>query len=157
VDLIRQGFYNGNQFHRVIPGQAIIGGSPTGELTAGSGYNLQPEISRYPIEAGTVVQVRNRETGADDSGSHFMITAISKPDLRGRVSVLGKVVEGLDTVKTICQVPTVREQGTRAGAPGRPVKQVLMRRVSVTEIDPENPPKAGGGKEEKKSAEKKGS
>jgi peptidyl-prolyl cis-trans isomerase B (cyclophilin B) len=157
VDLIRQGFYNGNQFHRVIPGQAIIGGSPTGELTAGSGYNLKPELSRYPIEAGTVVQVRNRETGADDSGSHIMITAITKPDLRGRVSVLGKVVEGLDTVKTICQVPTVREQGTRAGAPGRPVQQVLMRKVTVTEFDPENPPKAGDRKEEKKAAAKKGS
>ena len=55
-----------------------------------------------------MVQVRNRETGAMDSGAHFMIPAIAKPDMRGRVTVLGRVVEGLDTVKTICQVPTIQ-------------------------------------------------
>src|SRR5206468_495614 len=54
VDLVRQGFYNGNQFHRIIPGQAIIGGSPTGDPAAGSGYNLDPETSRSPIEARPV-------------------------------------------------------------------------------------------------------
>ena len=134
VDLVRQGFYNGNQFHRIIPGQAIIGGSPTGDPAAGSGYNLDPETSRSPIEAGTVLQLRNRETGAMDSGSHIMITAIAEEDLQGRVTVLGKVVEGLDTVKTLCQVPTVKSADQAPGDPARPVKPLLIKRVTLTEV-----------------------
>jgi len=133
VDLVHEGFYNGNQFHRIVPGQAIIGGSPTGDPGAGSGYNLDLEVSDLPIEAGTVVQLRNRETGSMDSGAHIMILAISKPELQGKVTVLGKVVEGLDTVKTLCQVPIVPNRGEAPGSPARPVKPVLIKKATLTE------------------------
>ncbi|MCI0568229.1 MAG: peptidylprolyl isomerase [Acidobacteria bacterium] len=136
VDLVREGYYNGNQFHRVIPGQAIIGGSPTGDPAAGAGYNLDPELSEVPTDAGTMIQVRNRETGAMDSGAHIMILGISKEDMTGRVTVLGKVVEGMDTVKTLCQVPVVQTRGEAPGAPARPVKPLLIKRVTVTEVAP---------------------
>jgi peptidyl-prolyl cis-trans isomerase B (cyclophilin B) len=137
IDLVRQGFYNGNQFHRILAGMAIVGGSPTGDPGSGAGYNLEPELSETPVPAGTVVQVRNQETGPMDSGSHFMITAISMPDMRGRLTVLGHVVEGLDTVKTICQVPTLREANAPPGTPTRPVKPVLIRKVTLSELSPE--------------------
>ena len=136
VDLVREGYYNGNQFHRVIPGQAIIGGSPTGDPAVGSGYNLDPELSEFPTDAGTMLQVRNRETGAMDSGAHIMILGISKPDLKGRVTVLGKVVEGMDTVRTLCQVPVVQSRGEVPGSPARPAKPLLIKRVTVTELVP---------------------
>jgi peptidyl-prolyl cis-trans isomerase B (cyclophilin B) len=144
VDLIHQGFYNGNQFHRIIPGVAIIGGSPTGDLAAGSGYNLDPEPSRAPIEAGTLIQARNRETGSMDSGSHIMITAVARQDLRGAVSVLGKVVEGMDTVKTLAQVPTMKTQGVPPGTPEKPVKPVLIKKVTLTEVTGKETKSAGG-------------
>jgi len=134
VDLVREGYYNGNQFHRVIPGQAVIGGSPTGDPAAGSGYNLDPELSEVPTDAGTLLQVRNRETGSMDSGAHIMILGIAKPELRGRVSVLGKVVEGMDTIKTLCQVPVVQTRGEAPGTPARPVKPLLIKKVTVTEV-----------------------
>ena len=137
VDLVREGYYNGNQFHRVIPGQAVIGGSPTGDPAAGAGYNLDPELSEFPTDAGTMVQVRNRETGAMDSGAHIMILGIAKPEMRGRVTVLGKVVEGMDTVKTLCQVPTVQTRGEAPGSPARPVKPLLIKKVTVTEVAPQ--------------------
>ncbi len=162
VDLVRQGYYNGTQFHRVVPGQSIIGGSQTGDPDSGTGYNLQPEFSDVPVEAGTVLQVRNRYTApddsgavvralsrppVDDSGAIFMISAIGDPDLRGKVTILGKVVEGMDTVKTICQVPLLHEQGTPRGAPSRPVKPVLMKKVTATEVTatPEKAPEKGKG------------
>jgi peptidylprolyl isomerase len=140
VDLTREGFYNGNQFHRVVPGQAIIGGSPTGDPAAGSGYNLDIEASDVPIQAGAVVQLRNKETGAMDSGSHIMILAIAKQDLRGKVSVLGKVVEGMDTVKTLCQVPTAKTPGAMPGTPEKPVKPLLIKKVTLTEVAPKAAP-----------------
>ena len=133
VDLVREGFYNGNQFHRIVPGQAIIGGSPTGDPAAGSGYNLDPEISNLPIEPGTVAQMRNRETGNMDSGAHIMILGISKPELQGKLTVIGKVVEGLDTVKTLSQVPVVSTRGEAPGTPARPVKPVLIKKATLSE------------------------
>ena len=151
IDLVRQGFYNGNQFHRILPGTAIVGGSPTGEPGAGAGYNLDPELSDTPVPAGTVIQVRNRETGPMDSGSHFMITAIGKPDMRGLATVLGQVVEGLDTVKTICQVPTLREADAPPGMPARPVKPILIRKITLSEVTAKEAGKeAAAGKAEKK-------
>ena len=146
IDLVRQGYYSGNQFHRILPGSAIIGGSATGDPAVGTGYNLDPELSDHPVPAGTVVQVRNRETGPMDSGAHFMITAIGKPDLKGRVTVLGRVVEGLDTVKTICQVPTLREADAPPGMPARPVKQVMIRKITLTEVTPKEIEKDAAGK-----------
>jgi cyclophilin family peptidyl-prolyl cis-trans isomerase len=146
IDLTRQGFYNGNQFHRILPGVAIVGGSPTGDPAAGAGYNLDPEISEQPLVAGTVVQVRNRQTGEMDSGAHFMILAIAKADLRGRATVLGHVVEGLDTVKTICQVPTLRETTAPVGSPARPVKPVLIRRITLSEVTAPSSEKAAARK-----------
>jgi peptidyl-prolyl cis-trans isomerase B (cyclophilin B) len=155
IDLVRQGFYTGNQFHRILPGQAIVGGSPTGDPAAGAGYNLDPELSEVPVTAGTVLQVRNRETGSMDSGSHFMIAAIGKPDLKGRVTVLGHVVEGLDTVKTICQVPTMRESDAPPGTPARPVKPVLIRRITLSEVTAKDAGSKPAAKPEAKG-EKKG-
>jgi cyclophilin family peptidyl-prolyl cis-trans isomerase len=155
IDLTRQGFYNGNQFHRILPGVAIIGGSPTGDPAAGAGYNLDPELSEQPLTAGTVVQVRNRQTGSMDSGSHFMILAISKADLRGRVTVLGHVVEGLDTVKTICQVPALRESTDPAGSPARPAKPVLIRRISLVDVTGQAAEKAAARKPANQGADKK--
>jgi len=154
IDLVRQGFYTGNQFHRILPGVAIVGGSPTGDPAAGAGYNLDPEISNLPVPAGTVLQVRNRETNPMDSGSHFMITAIAKPDMRGRVTILGQVVEGLDTVKTICQVPTLREADLPPGSPARPAKPVLIRKITLSEVKAKEAEKGAAkpaaGKTEKK-------
>jgi cyclophilin family peptidyl-prolyl cis-trans isomerase len=159
IDLVRQGFYNGNQFHRILSGSAIIGGSPTGDPAVGAGYNLDPELAPEQVPAGTVLQVRNRETGPMDSGAHFMITAIAKPDLRGRMTVLGHVVEGLDTVKTICQVPTLRDTDAPSGGPARPVKQVLIRKITLTEVTQEEagakPPAAKTEKKGEKKGEKK--
>ncbi len=154
VDLVRQGFYTGNQFHRILPGTAIVGGSPTGDPASGVGYNLDPELSNDPVPAGTVLQVRNRETGAMDSGSNFLITAIAMPDMRGVTTILGHVTEGLDTVKTICQVPTLRETDAPAGAPARPAKQVLIRKITLQDVTKEvekaDEGKTGAGKKEKK-------
>ena len=139
VDLARQGYYNGTQFHRIIPGVAITGGSPTGDPAAGTGYNLDPETSKTLTDAGTVVQVRNQLTGTMDSGSHFMILAVSRPEFTGKVSVLGKVTEGMDTVRTIAQVPTAPHPQDPPGAPERPIKPVLMRKVTVLEVSGKQP------------------
>ena len=73
--------------------------------------------------------------------------AYSRDTYPGVLKALGKVVEGMDTVKSICQVPLLHEQGTPQGAPARPVKPVLMKKVTAMEVTatPAKPPAKGTG------------
>jgi len=140
VDLTNQNFYNGLLFHRIIKGEVALGGSPTGDENGSPGYNVPQERNGLKVLAGSVAQVRNHLTGPDESGSIFMIAVAPQPDMDGRVTVFGRVVEGLETVKAIANLATVPGPPR---APSRPIKDVVMRKVEIRE-------KAGGG--EKKAS-----
>jgi cyclophilin family peptidyl-prolyl cis-trans isomerase len=122
IDLVNLDFYNGLLFHRIVKGESIYGGSP--------GYNVPPEPNGLKVLPGVVAQVRNSQTGAEESGSIFMIAATAQPDMDGRVTVFARVVEGLDTVKTIANVPTV---GSAARSASRPIKDVAIKKVEIRE------------------------
>jgi len=128
IDLVNLDFYNGLLFHRIVKGESIFGGSPTADERGSPGYNIPPEPNGLKVLPGVVAQVRNSQTGADESGSIFMIAATAQPDMDGRVTVFARVVEGLDTVKAIANVPTV------GGAPrvaSRPIKDVTIKKVEI--------------------------
>ena len=59
-----------------------------------------------------------------------MIAATAQPDMDGRVTVFARVVEGLDTVKTIANVPTV---GGAPRAASRPIKDVAIKKIEIRE------------------------
>ena len=131
IDLANQGFYDGKMFHRTIKGEAAFGGSSTGDERGGPGYTLTPEPNGLKILAGSVAQVRNAMTGAEESGSIFMIAAIPQPDMDNRYTVFARVAEGLDTVKSIANLPTAGGAGGRAAA--RPIRDVVMKKVEIRE------------------------
>ncbi len=130
IDLTNQGFYDGKLFHRSIKGEAVFGGSPTGDERGSPGYNLPPEPNGLKILPGSIVQVRNAITGAEESGCIFMIAATALPDMDGRYTVFARVVEGLETVKAIANLPTV---GGTARVASRPIKDVPMKKVEIRE------------------------
>jgi len=130
IDLVNLDFYNGLLFHRIVKGESIFGGSPTGDERGSPGYNVPPEPNGLKVLPGVVAQVRNSQTGADESGSIFMIAATAQPDMDGRVTVFARVVEGLDTVKAIANVPTV---GSAPRAASRPIKDVTIKKVEIRE------------------------
>ncbi len=130
IDLANLHFYDGLLFHRILKGEMIFGGSPTGDERGSPGYNVPPEPNGLKVLPGVVAQVRNAQTGADESGSIFMIAAAAQPDLDGRVTVFGRVVEGLDTVKAITNVPTV---GNAPRAASRPIKDVTIKKIEIRE------------------------
>ena len=129
IDLANQGFYDGKLFHRTIKGEAIFGGSPTGD-ERGPGYNIPPEPNGLKILAGSIAQVRNSTTGLNESGSIFMIAATEQPAMENRFTVFARVVEGLETVKAITNLPSI---GGNARIASRPISDVVMNTVEIRE------------------------
>ncbi|MBI4170007.1 MAG: peptidylprolyl isomerase [Acidobacteria bacterium] len=130
IDLVNQGFYDGLMFHRIVKGEVAFGGSPTGDERGSPGYNIPPEPNGLKVLPGVVAQVRNTQTGADESGCIFMIAVTAQPDMDSRVTVFGRVVEGLDTVKAISNLPTV---GGPPRVASRPIKDVVIRKIEIRE------------------------
>lgn len=122
--LAESGYYNGVSFHRVIQDFMIQGGDPTGTGAGGQsafGAEFEDEINSHKIEAGTLAMA-NR--GPNTNGSQFFIvTESAQPHLDGRHTVFGKVIEGMDVVKSIAAVEVDYQD--------RPLEPVTMTGVSV--------------------------
>jgi peptidylprolyl isomerase len=98
-ELVRDGFYDGVVFHRVIDGFMAQTGDPTGTGTGGSGKKLKAEFSREPHKRGTVSMARAQNPDSGDS--QFFICFDDAPFLNGQYTVWGKVIEGMDNVDGI--------------------------------------------------------
>jgi cyclophilin family peptidyl-prolyl cis-trans isomerase len=99
VELIQQGFYNGLNFHRVVPGFVIQGGDPLGNGTGGSGQKLAAEFNERRHLEGTVAMARAQDPNSADS--QFYISLGRHPHLDRSYTVFGQVTEGMDVVKKI--------------------------------------------------------
>ncbi|MEO5338534.1 MAG: peptidylprolyl isomerase [Magnetospirillum sp. WYHS-4] len=97
--LVRQGFYDGLTFHRVIPGFMAQGGDPKGTGSGGSGVNLPAEFTNTPHERGTVSMARTSDPNSADS--QFFICFARTSHLDGKYTVWGKVVDGMTAVGKI--------------------------------------------------------
>ena len=98
-ELVRDGFYDGIVFHRVIDGFMAQTGDPTGTGTGGSGKKLKAEFSREPHKRGTVSMARAQNPDSGDS--QFFICFEESPWLNGQYTVWGMVVEGMENVDKI--------------------------------------------------------
>ena len=106
-DLVRDGFYDGVVFHRVIDGFMAQTGDPTGTGTGGSGKKLKAEFSREPHKRGTVSMARAQSPDSGDS--QFFICFEDAPFLNGQYTVWGKVVEGMENVDKIKRGEPVKD------------------------------------------------
>ncbi|MBP1933520.1 peptidylprolyl isomerase [Ammoniphilus resinae] len=98
--LINEGFYNGLNFHRVIPGFVAQGGCPHGTGTGGPGYTIKCETAGNPHKhvRGSLSMAH---AGKDTGGSQFFIVYEPQPHLNGVHTVFGQVVEGMEHVDQI--------------------------------------------------------
>lgn len=98
-ELVRQGFYNGLKFHRVIEGFMAQTGCPLGTGTGGSGKKLKAEFNTKPHKRGTVSMARAMDP--DSADSQFFICFADAPWLNGQYTVWGEVTSGMEHVDNI--------------------------------------------------------
>jgi cyclophilin family peptidyl-prolyl cis-trans isomerase len=98
--LVRQGFYNGLPFHRVIPGFMAQGGDPKGDGSGGSSLpNLKAEFTNMPYFRGTVAAAR--ADNPDSANSQFFIMFDPNIGVEKKYTVWGRVTSGMDAVDKI--------------------------------------------------------
>ena len=101
--LVKQGFYDGVTFHRVIDGFMIQGGDPTGTGCGGPGYSIPDEFTRESRNNRGTISMAN--AGPNTGGSQFFINIVDNNFLDGRHPAFGKVISGMDVVDKIAKVP----------------------------------------------------
>jgi len=102
--LVKQGFYNGVIFHRVIEGFMLQGGDPTGTGTGGPGYTIKDEFTQNNRNNRGTISMAN--AGPNTGGSQFFLNLVDNNFLDPKHPVFGKVVSGMDVVDKIAKVET---------------------------------------------------
>jgi len=101
VTLAKKGFYNGLNFHRVVPDFVVQGCCPKGNGTGGPGYTIKAEFNKQKHVRGTVAMARSQHP--DSAGSQFYICYGATPHLDGQYTVFGTVISGMELVDRIKQ------------------------------------------------------
>ena len=108
--LVKEGFYDGLTFHRVIPGFMIQGGDPLGNGMGGSDENIKGEFRANGVD-NDIKHVRGvismaRSYNPNSASSQFFIMHADAPHLDGQYAAFGKVVSGIEAVDEIASIPT---------------------------------------------------
>jgi cyclophilin family peptidyl-prolyl cis-trans isomerase len=96
--LIRNGFFDGLSFHRVVPNFVIQGGDPRGDGWGGPGYSIRSEFGSEHYDEGTVGVA---SSGKDTEGCQWFVTHSKTPHLDGRYTIFGNIVSGMEVVNKI--------------------------------------------------------
>jgi len=128
VDLARQGFYDGLEFHYARPGDMIMGGDPTREGTGGSGFFVPAEFNDRKHLAGTVGMVRGSDI--DSASSQFYICLTPQPERDGLFTAFAQVVEGMDVLTRLGEVPT---SGRNRRPFFRPLEPLVIESITIQE------------------------
>ena len=135
ISLVKQGYYNGLIFHRVINGFMIQGGCPEGSGMGGPGYSIKGEFSENGFENNLKhtegVLSMARSMMPDSAGSQFFIMHKTSPHLDGQYAAFGKVIEGMDVVNKIATANTDYSD--------RPLEEQVMKSVTVDTFGVEYP------------------
>ena len=99
TELVKEGFYDGLKFHRVIAGFMAQTGDPQGNGTGGSGKNLKAEFNNERHIKGTLSMARAQSP--DSADSQFFICLDDAPHLNGQYTVWGQVIDGMEYVDNI--------------------------------------------------------
>lgn len=125
--LVKEGFYDGLIFHRVIEGFMIQGGCPDGTGMGGPGYSIKGEFAsngfKNDLKHSKGVISMARSMMPNSAGSQFFIMHENSPHLDGDYAAFGKVVEGIEVVDEIA--------ATEVGRNDKPVNVQKMKKVTI--------------------------
>lgn len=128
--LVKEGFYDGLTFHRVISGFMIQGGDPEGTGMGGSDETIPGEFSSNGFKQNTLSHTRGvismaRTTVPDSATSQFFIVHEDSTFLDGQYAAFGKVVEGIEEVDKIASVAT--------DSSDKPLTPVVIKGITMAE------------------------
>ena len=127
ISLVKNNFYDGLIFHRVIKGFMIQGGDPEGTGMGGPGYGIKGEFAENGFENNLKhsqgVLSMARSMMPDSAGSQFFIMHKDAPHLDGAYAAFGKVIEGMDVVNKIAETATDYSD--------KPMENQVMQSVTV--------------------------
>ena len=126
--LVKEGFYDGLTFHRIIRGFMIQGGDPQGTGMGGAKETVKGEFASNGFPQNDLKHERGvismaRSMNPDSASSQFFIMHEDAPHLDGSYAAFGRVVSGMDTVDEIANVRTTFGD--------RPVTPVVIRKMTV--------------------------
>ncbi len=135
ISLVKNKFYDGIIFHRVIRGFMIQGGDPQGIGIGGPGYSIKGEFKMNGV-ANDLKHTRGvlsmaRAMAPDSAGSQFFIMHEDAPHLDGQYAAFGKVIEGMENVDKIAKCMTGRND--------KPIHRQAMKKVTVDTFGVEYP------------------
>jgi len=136
IDMANTGTYDGLLFHEVHVDDYVVAGSPAASGVERPVFSFPAEQSTLPVVAGTVL-LRPVSAAPPANSSPFVIVLRAHPEWRGQATVLGQVVSGLDTVKTISRLPN---SATATKPFFKPLKDVRIVGVRVEEKTPPGAP-----------------
>ena len=125
--LVKENFYDGLIFHRIISGFMIQGGDPTGTGMGGSDERIKGEFLmngvNNPISHKRGVISMARANHPDSASSQFFIVHADSSFLDGQYAAFGHVVEGMETVDAIA--------GTATDHMDRPYEEQKIKTVRI--------------------------
>ena len=127
ISLVKNKFYDGVIFHRVIRGFMIQGGDPQGIGIGGPGYSIKGEFRMNGVQNDLKhtrgVLSMARSMAPNSAGSQFFIMHEDAPHLDGQYAAFGKVIEGMENVDKIANCMTGRND--------KPIHRQAMKKVTV--------------------------
>lgn len=135
IKLVREGFYDGTRFHRIIAGFMIQGGDPNTKDggsgpwgTGGPGYTVDAEFNDVHHERGVLSMARSADPNS--AGSQFFVCHGEAGFLDGQYTAFGRLVDGFDVLDEIANAPC---QPGAGGERSKPVEPVTVQKMSVVE------------------------
>ncbi len=129
VFLAKDGFYEDNQFHRVINNFMIQGGCPRGDGTGGPGYRFPDEEVTRSYTRGTLAMANS---GPNTNGSQWFIVHGADVGLPPSYTIFGMLTDGDDVLEALATSPV---RPSRGGENSQPAERLAIQNIEITETD----------------------
>ena len=131
ISLVKDGFYDDNTFHRLVPGFVLQGGDPDGNGSGGPGYTIKGEFKNNGFDENDIKHTERivsmaRSSDKDSAGSQFFIMLGKTEYLDGDYAAFGKVIDGFDIIKEIEKEELVADEQSGKLRKNLTIKKALV-------------------------------